>query len=123
MNGSSSSTLSPPIVKRVVAVAHVDVGRIEPPERDVVAGRGTARAPPRARDDGGAARGERRDRLRVRLGDALDGAEELEVLGPDVRDDDDVRARDRAEGGDLAETAHPHLDDQDHASRARAGTR
>jgi hypothetical protein len=45
----------------------------------------------------------------VRLSDALDRAEELEMFGTDVRNDDDVRARDLAERGDLAETAHPHL--------------
>ena len=52
------------------------------------------------------------DRLRVRLGDALDAAEELEVLGADVRDHDDMRAGDRAERRHLAEPAHPHLRDE-----------
>ena len=57
--------------------------------------------------------GKRRDGFRVGLRDALDGPDELEVLGPDVRDHDHVRPRDRAERGDLAEPAHPHLRDED----------
>ena len=60
-------------------------------------------------DDGGAAGRKRFDRLRVRRRDVLDGAEQLEVLGADVRDDDDVGARDGAQRRDLAEAAHPHL--------------
>ena len=53
------------------------------------------------------------DRLGVRLGDPLDGADELEVLRADRRHDDDVGPGDRAELGDLPEPAHAHLGDED----------
>ena len=65
------------------------------------------------RDDGRPARRQRLDQLRLRLRDALDRAEELEVDGADRRDDPHVRPRDLAELGDLPEAAHAHLDDRD----------
>ncbi len=64
------------------------------------------------RDDGDPTCGEGGDRLGVRLGDTLDGADELEVLGPDRGDDRDVGPCDLAERGDLSESAHAHLRDE-----------
>ncbi len=64
-------------------------------------------------DDGGAARRQRLDQLGLRAGDVLDRADELEVDGGDVRDQPDVRPGEGREPGDLAEAAHPHLDDAD----------
>ena len=89
MNGSSSSIVASPIANRVVAVGDLDLVRVEAPERDVVAYEVRLELVRACRDDRRAAWRKRRDRLRVRLRDALDGAEELEVLRPDVRNDDD----------------------------------
>ncbi len=54
-----------------------------------------------------------RDRLGVCVRDPFDGSEKLEVLGADVRDDDDRRFGDSAERGYLAESSHAHLGDDD----------
>ena len=72
-------------------LAHSHRVRVDAADRDVIARRGTARAQLSGRARRRFLPGQRRDRLRVRLGDALDRAEQLEVLGPDVRDDDDPR--------------------------------
>ncbi len=45
-------------------------------------------------------------------GDVLDGADELEMLRPDRRDEREGRPRDRAELGDLPSPAHAHLRDE-----------
>ena len=66
-----------------------------------------------SRHDGDPTLGERGDELRLRASDAVHRADELEVHGPDGCDHADVRPRDRAELGDLAEAAHAHLDDAD----------
>ena len=89
--------------------ARLDLVVIEPPDVDVAAPEIRLELSAARRHNRGASCRKRRDRLRIRLGDMLDRAEELEMLGTDVRNDDDVRARDLAERGDLAEAAHPHL--------------
>src|SRR5438445_183036 len=82
--------------------AHVDVVRDERLElRRVV------------RDDRHAVRRQRAEDLGLRLGDALDGSEQLEVDRADSGDDGDLRPRDLAELADLAETPHAHLRDHD----------
>ena len=93
-------------------VPPIDLGRIEPPERDVVAREERLEHVGACGHDRGSSCGQRSDRLRVRLRHAFDRAEKLEVLGPDVRNDDDVGLRDPAERSDLAEPAHPHLGDE-----------
>ena len=62
-------------------------------------------------DDGDPAGGERVDQLALRPDDAVEVADLLQVHGADVRDHADVRARERAELGDLAEAAHRELED------------
>ena len=89
--------------------ARLDLVVIEAPDVDVAAPEIRLELSAERRHHRGAPCRKRRDRFCVRLSDALDRAEELEMLGTDVRNDDDVRARDLAERGDLAETAHPHL--------------
>ena len=64
------------------------------------------------RDDGDPPLRQRLDRLRVRPGDVLHRADDLEVLRADRRDERDRRSRDLAELGDLPEPAHAHLCDQ-----------
>ncbi len=90
----------------------LDLVWVEASERDVVAYEVRLEHVRARRDDRGAARRKRRDRLGVRLRDPLDGSEELEVLRPDVRDDGDRRTSDRAERRDLTEPAHAHLRDE-----------
>ena len=109
MNGSSSSTVASPTLKVVLPFVPIDLVRIEPPERDVVAREERLEHVGARGHDCGASCRQRSDRLRVRLRHAFDGAEKLEMLRPDVRNDDDVGPRDLAERGDLAEAAHPHL--------------
>ena len=92
--------------------ARLDLVGIEPPDVDVTSSEVRLELRAERRHHRGASCRKRGDRLRIRLGDTLDRAEELEMLGTDVRDDSDVRARDLAECGDLAETAHPHLRDE-----------
>ena len=53
------------------------------------------------------------DQLRLRLRDALDRPEELEVNRADTRHDADVGSRDLAQLRDLTEAPHAHLDDRD----------
>src|SRR5439155_20703278 len=65
------------------------------------------------RYDRGAAGGQGRDQLALRLDDVVERPDELEVGRPDVRDDSEVGSGDRAELGDLAQTAHRQLDDAD----------
>ena len=65
------------------------------------------------RHDGGAARGQRGDSSALALATFSTRPEELEVDRADARDHADVRLRDRAELGDLAEPAHAHLADDD----------
>ena len=64
---------------------------------------------------------QRLDQLGLRARDVLDRPDELEVDGRDVRDQRDVRPRERREPGDLAEAAHPHLDDAELGVAARSG--
>src|SRR5438046_539146 len=54
-----------------------------------------------------------RDELALREAHSLDRLDELEVHGTDVRDDADLRARDRGQVRDLAEAAHRELEDAD----------
>ncbi len=65
------------------------------------------------RGDSVPARRQRGDDLRLRLGDVLNGPEQLEVDRPDPGDHSDLRARQRAELRDLPEPAHAHLADDD----------
>src|SRR5438105_600856 len=57
------------------------------------------------------ARRQRLEELGLRARDALQVAHELEVHGPDVRHDADLRPGDRGEVGDLTEAAYRELDD------------
>ena len=75
------------------------------------------------RHDRGAAGRQRRDQLALRPLHAFERADELEVDGPDVRDHADVRPRDPAEVGDLAEAAHRELEDADLGVRLEAAER
>ena len=99
--------------KRPCAVRKLGVGRVDASELDVVAVQERLELGGRGGHDRGAAGGKRGDCLRIRLGDALDAAYELEMLWPDVRDDRDVGPGDRAQRRHLAESSHPHLRDQD----------
>ncbi len=74
-------------------------------------------------DDGGTAGRQRLDQLGLRAGDVLDGPDELQVHGRDVRDQAEVGPRERGKPGDLAEAAHPHLDDADLGLRLDPGER
>ncbi len=56
---------------------------------------------------------ERGDQLGLRRGDRLDRAEQLEVDRAEADDDADVRLGDLGELGDLAPSAHRHLEDED----------
>ncbi len=94
-------------------VRKLGVGRIDASKLDVLAVQERLELRARSGHDRGAAAGKRGDRLRIRLGNALDAAYELEMLWPDVRDDRDVGPGDRAERRHLAESSHPHLRDQD----------
>ncbi len=91
-------------------VVLLDLLRVEAADRHVVACQIGLERPSR-RHDRHAARGKCRDRLGVRLRDALDGAQQLEVLGADVRDDGDVGPGDRGQVGDVARLARAHLVD------------
>ena len=70
---------------------------VEAAERDVVAGEERLERLGARGHDRRPARGKSGDRLGVRLRHPLHAAEELQVLGPDVRDHHDRTARDPAE--------------------------
>ena len=72
--------------------------------------RATAKA---GRDDRRAGGRQRGDQLALRAHDAFERPDLLEVHGSDVRDHADLRPRERAELGDLAEAAHRQLEDAD----------
>ena len=59
--------------------------------------------------DGDAVAGQGGDELGLGAGDPLDAAEAIGVGGGHRGDDADGRWRNRAQPGDLAEAAHPHL--------------
>ena len=96
-----------------VTVLELDIGGIEAAELDVGAAQKGLELGAFRGNDRRPARRQRGDRLRVRLGNPLDGSEQLQVLGADVRDDGDVRPGDRTERCDLSEPTHAHLGDQD----------
>ena len=75
------------------------------------------------RHDRRPAGGQRRDQLALRPLHAFERADQLEVDRPDVRDHADVRPRDPAEVGDLAEAAHRELEDADLGVRLEAAER
>ncbi len=62
------------------------------------------------RQDGGRAGAQVGEQLGLRRRNRLQGAEQLEVDGPDVDDDADVGLGDRRQLGDLAGAAHRHLE-------------
>ena len=84
----SVSVISPPASGNVPLVAlPVDGGAVEAADLDVAAVEVRLELGRVGRNDGDAAGRQRGDRLGVRLGDALDGADELEVLRADRRDE------------------------------------
>ena len=111
MNGSSSRTFAAP-----TGNTHASPSRSTEPRSK----RRTSRSSPEVRleqrlvagDDGDPARRQRLDRLGVGARDVGHGADELEVLRADGRDERERRPRDLAELRDLPEPAHAHLGDE-----------
>ena len=111
VNGSSSSTTLPSRRNRRASASSASAGSTRRSSMSSRFRNGSSSGSKRARPP--CRRGERGDCLRIRLGNALDAAHELEMLWPDVRDDCDVGPGDRAERRHLAEAPHPHLRHQD----------